>query len=41
MLMIQFKKSMDVPEYDRVKRSDAFLEKFGSDPVRMLVMPDW
>ena len=41
MLMIQFKRPVEMPEYDRVERSPAFLEKFSDDPVRMLVVPEW
>lgn len=40
MLMIQFKRPMDMPEHDRVARSATFLKKFGNDPVRMLIVPD-
>jgi hypothetical protein len=41
MLMIQFKRPADGPEHDRVERSAAFLEKFGDDSVRKLVIPAW
>jgi hypothetical protein len=41
MLMIQFMRHADAPEEDRVERSTAFLDKFGNDAVRKLVMPAW
>jgi hypothetical protein len=39
MLMIQFMRSDDVPDHDRVARSPGFVEKHGHDPLRMSVVP--
>jgi hypothetical protein len=41
MLMIQFKRPAEAPVNDRVERSAAFIEKFGNDSVRMLMVPGW
>jgi hypothetical protein len=41
MLMIQYKWKRDVPITDRVERSNAFYDKYGDDPVRSLVVPEF
>jgi len=41
MLMIQYKWKRDVPITDRVERSPAFYDKYGDDPVRSLVVPEF
>jgi hypothetical protein len=42
MIMFQFWSPIDLPpgQGDNLRRSAVFNEKFGNDPVRMLLIPD-